>query len=217
MKKILFAHGFASSGASGTVMTLRQQLYDPAAEGTDREVRVVAPDLPVMPEEAIALLRSTIEAERPDIILGTSMGAFLIEQLRDLPASPAQEAAGEAGPYKILVNPSFSMARLLTFGGMGRQEFRNKRADGAKDFKVDKEMIAQFKALEKNSFKNLKAADKALVYGFFGDKDKKVNHQKDFTKNYGKDHFTVFDGEHFLNDKILSRVILPTIRQLLGL
>ena len=202
MKKILFAHGFASSGASGTVMTLRQQLYDPALEGTDQEVRVIAPDLPVMPNEAIALLKQVITDEEPDLLLGTSMGAFYLEQMR--------------GHKRILVNPSFSMARLLTFGGMGRQEFRNKREDGARDFKVDKEMIAQFKALEKDSFKGITPDDKPLVWGFFGDKDKKVNHQKDFLKHYGRDHFTVFDGEHFLNDKILSRVILPTVREILG-
>ena len=197
MKKLLFAHGFASSGASGTVMTLRQQLY-----AIDPTISVIAPDLPVMPNDAIALLRQLAETEQPDLILGTSMGAFYIEQLK--------------GYRRILVNPSFSMARLLTFGGMGRQEFRNKREDGAKDFKIDKGMIAQFKALEKDSFKAITPAEKALVWGFFGDKDKKVNHQKDFLKHYGKDHFTVFDGEHFLNDKILSRVILPTIREILG-
>ena len=198
MKKILFAHGFASSGASGTVMTLRQLLY-----AIDPSITVIAPDLPVMPDDAIALLQKMAAEEQPDLMLGTSMGAFYLEQIR--------------GVKRILVNPSFSMARLLTFGGMGRQEFRNKREDGAKDFKVDKEMIAQFKALEKNSFKGITPADKDMVWGFFGDKDKKVNHQKDFLKHYSRDHFTVFDGEHFLNDKILSRVILPTIRQLLGL
>lgn len=203
MKKILFAHGFASSGASGTVMTLRSQLYDPAAEGTEREVRVLAPDLPVMPDEAIALLRQIIDDEQPDLLLGTSMGAFYLEQLR--------------GHRRILVNPSFAMSRLLTFGGMGRQEFRNKREDGARDFKVTREMIAQFKALEKQSFQGITPDDKALVWGFFGDKDKKVNHQKDFLRHYCRDHFTLFDGEHFLNDKILSRVILPKIKELLNL
>lgn len=203
MKKILFAHGFASSGASGTVMTLRQQLYDPALEGTEREVRVVAPDLPVMPDKAMALLRQMIETEQPDLLLGTSMGAFYLEQMH--------------GHKRILVNPSFSMARLLTFGGMGRQEFRNKREDGARDFKVDKEMIAQFKALEKGAFQSITPEEKSLVWGFFGDKDKKVNHQKEFLKHYGREHFTVFDGEHFLNDKILSRVILPTIKEILEL
>ena len=177
MKKILFAHGFASSGASGTVMTLRQMLYNPAA--------------------------SAAAEEQPDLILGTSMGAFYAEQLR--------------GFRRILVNPSFQMARLLTFGGMGRQEFRNKRADGAHDFKVDKEMIAQFRTLEKESFKGINAEEKELVWGLFGDKDKKVNHQKDFVKHYGREHFIVFDGEHFLNDKVLSRSVLPVVRQILGL
>ena len=203
MKKILFAHGFASSGASGTVMALRQMLYNPAASADDEEVRVIAPDLPVMPLEAMEMLRQLAADEQPDLILGTSMGAFYAEQLR--------------GFRRILVNPSFQMARLLTFGGMGRQEFRNKRADGAHDFKVDKEMIAQFRTLEKESFKGIDAEEKGRVWGLFGDKDKKVNHQKDFIKHYGREHFIVFDGEHFLNDKVLSRSVLPVVRQVLGL
>ena len=203
MKKILFAHGFASSGASGTVMTLRQMLYHSAASDTGDEVRVVAPDLPVMPLEAMEMLRQLAADEQPDLILGTSMGAFYAEQLR--------------GFRRILVNPSFQMARLLTFGGMGRQEFRNKRADGAHDFKVDKEMIAQFRTLEKESFKGIDAEEKGRVWGLFGNKDKKVNHQKDFIKHYGREHFIVFDGEHFLNDKVLSRSVLPVVRQVLGL
>ena len=203
MKKILFAHGFASSGASGTVMTLRQMLYHSAASDTGDEVRVVAPDLPVMPLEAMEMLRQLAADEQPDLILGTSMGAFYAEQLR--------------GFRRILVNPSFQMARLLTFGGMGRREFRNKRADGAHDFKVDKEMIAQFRTLEKESFKAIDAEEKGRVWGLFGDKDKKVNHQKDFIKHYGREHFIVFDGEHFLNDKVLSRSVLPVVRQVLGL
>lgn len=203
MKKILFAHGFASSGASGTVMTLRQMLYHSAASDTGDEVRVIAPDLPVMPLESMEMLRQLAADEQPDLILGTSMGAFYAEQLR--------------GFRRILVNPSFQMARLLTFGGMGRREFRNKRADGAHDFKVDKEMIAQFRTLEKESFKGIDAEEKGRVWGLFGDKDKKVNHQKDFIKHYGREHFIVFDGEHFLNDKVLSRSVLPVVRQVLGL
>ena len=203
MKKILFAHGFASSGASGTVMTLRQMLYHSAASDTGDEVRVVAPGLPGRPLEAMEMLRQQAADEQPDLILGTSMGAFYAEQLR--------------GFRRILVNPSFQMARLLTFGGMGRREFRNKRADGAHDFKVDKEMIAQFRTLEKESFKGIDAEEKGRVWGLFGDKDKKVNHQKDFIKHYGREHFIVFDGEHFLNDKVLSRSVLPVVRQVLGL
>ena len=48
MKKILYLHGFGSSGASGTVEVLRHAFWgdDPAAR-----VQIVAPDIPVDPEE----------------------------------------------------------------------------------------------------------------------------------------------------------------------
>ena len=69
MKKILFLHGFASSGHSGTVMTLRQLLY---ADG----VSVIAPDLPVMPQAAMTLIAQIIEEEKPDVVVTSSMGGL---------------------------------------------------------------------------------------------------------------------------------------------
>lgn len=113
MKTILYVHGFGSSGASGTVMMLRQMLYP-------HGVKVIAPDLPVKPLEAITLLQDLVEKENPDLIIGTSMGGFYTELLK--------------GRKRILVNPSFKMARLLTFRGMGRYPFLNKREDGVKEF-----------------------------------------------------------------------------------
>ena len=53
--------------------------------------------------------------------------------------------------------------------------------------------------------------------GTFRRQGQEVNHQKDFVKHYGREHFIVFDGEHFLNDKVLSRSVLPVVRQILGL
>ncbi len=129
------------------------------------------------------------------------MGAMYAEQLR--------------GHLRILVNPSFNMARLLTFMGMGRKPFRNPRQDGAKDFKVDKEMIAQFREIEKHCFEGITPAERELVYGLFGDHDSRVNCQPQFLKNYGREHFRLFDGDHFLNDEILKREVLPLIIELL--
>lgn len=63
-KKILYVHGFASSGQSGTVKRLREVF--PAAE-------VVAPDLPLNPLEALTLLQVTCKEIRPDLIIGTSI------------------------------------------------------------------------------------------------------------------------------------------------
>ncbi len=196
MTNILYLHGFGGSGASGTAKGLRNALYT-------MDVRVSSPDIPVMPTEAMAFLRQQVAEQQPDIILATSMGAMYAEQLR--------------GQLRILVNPSFCMARLLTFGGMGRKPFRNPRQDGAKDFKVDKAMIDQFRSVEKHSFEGITETDRELVYGLFGLHDKRVNCQQDFLRHYGSDHFATFDGDHYLNDTILHHTVLPLIRQLLRL
>ena len=134
MKKVLYLHGFASAGSTGTAVTMRNLLYG-------RDVMVLSPDIPVSPLEAQQMLSALVQTEQPDIIVATSMGAMYAEQLNGFP--------------RILVNPSFRMARLLTFRGLGRREFRNKRQDGAVDFKVDKELIRQFQQVEKSSFQGI--------------------------------------------------------------
>ena len=195
-KKILYIHGFASAGSSGTATHLRNMLYEYGVE-------VIAPDVPVMPAKALPFLRQIASEQQPDLIIGTSMGAMYAEQMY--------------GILRILVNPSFHMARHLTFQGMGRREFLNKRQDGAKDFKVDKEMIAQFKEVEKTTFSGVTAAEKEIVWGLFGKNDKFVNCQPDFKKAYSSAHFRLFDGEHHLNDIVLRKEIFPLIKQILKL
>lgn len=190
MKKILYIHGFASAGSTGSATQMRNHLYP-------KGVQVVSPDVPVSPAKAIVFLRNLVETEQPDLIVATSMGAMYAEQLK--------------GIRRILVNPSFHMARLLTFRGLGRREFRNKRQDGATVFKVDKQMIQEFQQVEKESFKDIDAQEKQLVWGLFGTQDKLVNCQKDFIKHYGKERMQFFEGEHFLNDKVLSKVVMPLV------
>ena len=175
---------------------MRNMLYE-------KDVRVVSPDVPVSPLEALQFLKDYAAQEQPDLIIGTSMGGMYAEQLR--------------GYKRILVNPSFHMARLLTFRGLGNYDFQNKRADGATRFKVDKQMIAEFKEVEKLSFKGLTPEDKKNVYGLFGRNDPTVHTQDDYTKVYGKEHFVVFEGEHRLNDKVLKHDVLPIIMEILGL
>ena len=196
MKKASYLHGFASAGSTGTATTMRNLLYG-------RDVMVLSPDIPVSPLQAQQMLSDLVQTEQPDIIVATSMGAMYAEQLRGVP--------------RILVNPSFHMARLLTFRGLGRREFRNKRQDGATDFKVDKQLISEFQQVEKTSFKGITPQEKELVWGLFGTQDKLVNCQADFKKNYGAGQMRLFEGEHFLNDKVLSRVVLPLVEQILQL
>lgn len=194
--KVLYIHGFASAGSTGSATQLRNHFYP-------KGVQVLSPDVPVEPLRAIAFLRNYVMEHQPDLVVATSMGAMYAEQLR--------------GIRRILVNPSFHMAKLLTFRGMGRQEFRNKREDGAKDFKVDKQMIAEFKEVEKQSFDGITSEDKQMVWGLFGTKDKNVNCQPDFRKHYGTAQMSLFEGEHYLNGEVLSKVIIPLAETILCL
>ncbi len=194
MKKILYFHGFGSAASSGTAIEMRNSLYE---EGVEVQSR----DIPIMPLEALAMLQEWVETEQPDLIVGTSMGGFYAELMR--------------GQRRILVNPSFDMARHLTFSGAGRREFFNKREDGARYFKVDKEMIAQFREVQKQTLKGITPQEKELVWGLFGLQDNTVNFQKEFQKAYGKAHFVTFEGEHRLNGQVLKHTVLPLVRQLL--
>lgn len=196
MRRVLYIHGFASAGSSGTATHLRNMLYEHGVE-------VISPDVPVMPTEALSLLKQMVAELQPELIIGTSMGGLYTELMYGTP--------------RIMVNPSFHMARHLTFQGMGRREFLNKRQDGAREFKVDRDMIAQFREVEKTSFSGVNAEEKTLVWGFFGKNDKFVNCQPEFKKAYGTDHFRIFDGEHRLNDVVLKRDIFPLVKQILKL
>lgn len=194
--KILYVHGFASAGSTGTATQMRNHLYPMG-------VSVLSPDVPTEPLVAQRMLADLVAAEHPDLIVATSMGAMYAEQLHGIP--------------RILVNPSFHMARLLTFRGMGKREFRNKRQDGQKEFKVDKQMILEFQQVEKFSFQQIDALEKSLVWGLFGTQDKLVNCQADFKKHYGTAQMQLFEGEHYLNDKVLSHVVMPLVEKLLNL
>ena len=186
--KLLYVHGFASSGSSGTVMTLRRHLST---------WQVVAPDLPVDPFEALELLRRVVDEEKPDVVVGTSMGGMYTQQLWGIP--------------RVLVNPSFEMSRSLLFGKMGRNKYMSKRKDGATEFRIDKAVVERFKQMEKTQFDGVNEEEKLLVTALFGDKDPVVNFQALVAELYGEERCIRFNGEHRLNDEIVKKVLIPII------
>lgn len=191
-KTIMYVHGFASSGSSGTVMALRRHFMG---------WRVVAPDLPVDPFEAMELLHRMVDEERPAVVIGTSMGGMYTQQLR--------------GVRRIIVNPSFEMSRSLLFGKMGRNKYTSKRRDGATEFRVDKALVERFKLMEKTQFDGITEEDKALVTGLFGDKDPVVHFRPLMASMYGEERCRWFNGEHRLNDTVVKTVLVPLINDML--
>ena len=191
--KLVYVHGFASSGSSGTVMALRRHM--PAW-------RVIAPDLPVDPFEALELVRGIVEEENPDIVVGTSMGGMYVQQLWGVP--------------RIVVNPSFEMSRSLLFGKMGRNRYTSKRKDGVAEFRIDKTVVERFKLMEKNQFDGVTEDERLFIVGLFGDKDPVVNFRPLMAQLYGEECCRLFDGEHRLNDEVVKKVLLPLVHELVG-
>ncbi len=192
-KKLIYVHGFASSGSSGTVMALRRHLAD---------WRVIAPDLPVDPFESLELLHNLVSEENPDIVIGTSMGGMYAQQLWGVP--------------RIVVNPSFEMSRSLLFGKMGRNKYMSKRKDGVTEFRIDKAVVERFKEMEKHQFDGITEDEKQLVIGLFGDKDPVVHFQPLMAQLYGEERCRWFNGEHRLNDVLVKKVVLPLIFEMTG-
>lgn len=188
-KKILYVHGFSSSGQSGTVIKIREML--PGAT-------VVAPDLPLHPSEAIELLHRTCETENPDLIIGTSMGGMYAEMLY--------------GYDRILVNPAFQMGdTMLKHGMLGKNTFLNPRQDGVQEFIVTKALVEEYKEITAKCFAGVTGEEsRNRVYGLFGDDDPVVHTRDLFSQHYR--NAISFHGEHRMNDKILLHSVLPVVQ-----
>lgn len=66
------------------------------------KVEVVSPDLPLHPTDALELVRHLCTTERPDLIVGSSCGAFYAQQVVRTEGIPA-----------LLINSFFLMSEFL--------------------------------------------------------------------------------------------------------
>ena len=186
----MYVHGFASSAQSGTVSLLRQLM--PNAE-------VVADDIPLVPQEAIDFLHKRCEEEKPDLIIGSSAGGMMTEQLY--------------GYDRILVNPAFQMGDTMGKHGMiGKQTYQNPRRDGVQEFIVTKALVKQFAELTEQCFAPESTSDEeqSRVWGLFGDNDPLVH-----TFDLYREHYpqaVKFHGEHRLVDSVAIHYLVPVIR-----
>ncbi len=187
-KKIMYVHGFGSSGQSGTVSRIREVFPN---------ATVIAPDLPIHPQEAMDLLLDTCQQEHPDLIIGTSMGGMYTEML--------------CGYDRILVNPALQMGETMKEHGMiGAQTFSNPRKDGVQDFMVTKAMVKEYKEMTEQCFASVTPEEQRRVWGLFGDEDTTVNTYDLFRSHYAT--AITFHGEHRMNDQSFMHAVVPVIR-----
>lgn len=187
--KVLFLHGLASSGAYKMASSLRILL---------KPCEVIAPDVPIVPAEALDLLEGLCRERRPDLVVGLSLGGFWAQKLR--------------GWRKILVNPDFHISRLLrTMPGV--REYLSPRADGATTFTVTEAVCDAYERLEAKEFDGLTPEEIALTTGLFADRDERVRCGEEFEKYYPGRGIT-YPGTHLPDYPTLKKYIIPVIDNL---
>ena len=117
-KKILFLHGFFASGQCVPAQALRESFKGRA--------KVLTPDLPIHPKEALSLIRELIDREKVDLFVGNSCGSFYAQMLAPVVGLPA-----------LLGNPHFQMTEFLK-QQIGEHESKSPRKMAIKIFSLTK-------------------------------------------------------------------------------
>ena len=189
-KKVLYVHGFGSSGQSNTPRLLQQMMP---------EAQVLAPDLPIHPQQALDMLKNLVAEEQPSVIIGTSMGGMYAEMLR--------------GVDRVLVNPAFNLHETLrTNVGLGKVTFFNPRRDGVQEFMLTKGLLEEYKEITLQNFHGADDEEEQQhVFGLFGTRDEMVHTEPLFREHYR--HAIPFDGEHRLNDHVLLHSLMSAVEE----
>ena len=189
MKRIIYLHGFGSSGSADAADYLRTKLPD---------TEVISPDIPLDPQMALRELNKLCHVVNPDVIVGTSMGAMYAQQMH--------------GYRKVLVNPTFHVSEIMQ-RNKGINRFSSTREDGETEFTITGRLCDDYKIMEMYQFIGITTFDKAHTYAFFRTEDMLANDYDEYLKYYG--NATKYPGGHSLQQECIKAYILPNIKQLL--
>ena len=177
--KVLFVHGLASSGAYKLAEMLRICL----------KADVVAPDVPIDPDEALTLLRGLCATEQPDLVVGLSWGGFLTLQLQGVP--------------RAVINPDLHVSQLLRTM-MGEMEYLSPRRDGAKTFTITEELCDRYEMLETNQL------GQEPLLGLFADNDELVHCYDEFAARF-PGCAKQYPGKHLPTFPEVKKFIAPAL------
>ncbi len=193
LKTVIFLHGFFASGSCVPALALKEALSDAA--------RVLSPDLPLHPEEALDLVRSLCARTRADLIIGNSCGSFL-----------AQMLAPSIGVPALLGNPHFMMTAFLR-QRIGPHSYKSPRRDGRQDFVIDDGLVGEFALLEARQFDGCREDFREKVWGIFGERDTLARFEPLFLEHYSRSFR--FPGGHTPTAGEVAKWHAPLARKML--
>lgn len=121
---MMYLHGFMS-GANGTKQRQLQKLFK-------GRYRVIAPELDADPDHSLAMINATIKEEKPEIIIGTSLGGWMA-------------LTCESGDANIVVvNPVISPEIQLAHWAGEEHSYFCKRLDGVQTYTLTHETLSKY-------------------------------------------------------------------------
>lgn len=121
---MMYIHGFMS-GANGAKQRQLQKQFK-------GRYRVIAPELDGDPDKSLATLNEVIEREKPRIIVGTSLGAWMAMMCNFFPAE------------LVLVNPVTAPCEELAKWLDVPREYFCKRLDGVQSYTLTREVLDKY-------------------------------------------------------------------------
>lgn len=193
MKTIIFLHGFFASGSCVPASALKEAFHN--------RVRVLTPDLPIHPKDALEFIKKLCRDENPDLLVGNSCGSFY-----------AQIITSESGMPALLGNPYFIMTEFLK-ERIGKHQYKSPRADGKQDFVIDEQLISEFEEVEKTQFDNINDNSRDNIWGIFGEQDTLARFEPLFLRYYNKAYH--FPGAHTPTVDEMKKWHVPLIEEML--
>lgn len=189
MKKVIYFHGLSSSGATATARNLRKILC---------EAEVLSPDIPIGANDALTYLHQYCEREKPDLIMGTSMGGMFAQQM--------------FGYKKIIINPAFHVSTIMR-QNIGTIQFLNPRQDGATEYAITPELCEEYEEMEKHQFEGITEYDKTHTFAYFGKNDTLVHGFDEYHQHYQLSDW--YAGEHRLRYQDIRDNMMAQIKKML--
>lgn len=206
MKTILYVHGMGGGGDSRIPNHLKT-LLDPS------EVRVIIRTYDFDPPVGRAQLASWVEEEKPDLVIGESLGAIQALRIQGVP--------------HLFVSPSLGAPSLLvryaplSRWALGRWYLHHHypvKAGDRQALKFTYPVMMRYREHWEAAVAAIGPND--YYYAFFGKNDHYMRSgvvsialwEQYFGKNY-----TVYDGTHFMEEEFVESLLVPKILQVLSL
>ena len=152
-------------------------------------------------EQLLEEIRSIIDREQPDLLLGNSCGSFLAQMLAPVVGIPA-----------LLGNPYFMMTEFLK-ERIGEHEYKAPRRDGNQRLVIDEALIEEFAELEAVQFDHCNPYYKDRVWGLFGEQDTLAHFSPLFLEHYNQAFH--FPGGHTPTEQEVKTWYAPLAQKMM--